>query len=597
MTEETDQEKTRPEFCLRGIGCSAGIVRGRAFVFFMPKSEFPCYKLQPGQIESEVRRFHAAVAQTRRQIQLMAEEMRSRVGAEDASVFDAHLLVLEDPAVISKTDNSIRRSRFNAEHCFESVVKNYIAFFQSLDDSFLRERISDIRDVSDRILRNLMGQTNEFSKTMLENRIVVAEALTPSETMCLEKCSAAAILTDTGNHTSHAAIFARTLGVPAVVGLQNATLRIARDDDLLVDGEQGLVYINPSKQTLDVYDQIKRRQDEIAARIAADSGKDDVTLDGKPFHIEANISGKENLESLDRARITAVGLFRSEGIFMKTNSFPPEDVQFQEYRTVTEAVPAGSICVIRTLDIGGDKYLSSSLMPPEANPFMGFRAIRFCLENKDIFKKQLRAILRTSTRKNVRIMFPLIASVRELLAAKEVLEDAKGELRSRNIPFDENIKVGAMIELPSAVIVAEDLAKHVDFFSIGTNDLTQYLLAVDRGNAKVSHLYDSYHPAVLRAIKHVIDVAHRAGIKCAVCGEMAGMADFAPFLIGCGADALSMSVPLAPLIRYNLRHSKFSEMEKLAEEILKESDPRRIQERLELFRKKIYPEQGNNDDR
>lgn len=539
-------------------------------------------------IENEIKRFHAAIAQTRQQIQVLADEMRSRVGATEASVFDAHLLVLDDPAVINKTDDSIRASQLNAEHCFNSVATHYIEFFSSLDDSFLKERVSDIRDVSDRILRNLLGESHTLTSTYLANRIVVAEDLTPSETIGLEKCRVSAILTDAGNHTSHAAIFARTLGVPAVVGLRSATLRIAQEDDLLIDGEQGLVYVNPSKQTLEVYERIEKQKKEIEARIAADSGKDDITLDGFHFNIEANVSGKENLESLDQAHVTAIGLFRSEGIFMRTNSFPSEEEQYQEYRSVTEAVPATSSCVIRTLDIGGDKHLSTALMPPEANPFMGFRAIRFCLEFKDIFKEQLRAILRTSTRKNVKIMFPMISSVSELLAAKDVLEEAKSELRSRGVAFDENIPVGAMIELPAAVSIADDLARYADFFSIGTNDLTQYMLAVDRGNAKISYLYDSYHPAVLRAIARTINSAHRANIPCAVCGEMAGTPAFAPFLIGCGADALSMSVVNSSRIRYNLRHLKLTDMKRLAAEILKESNPRRIQERLEYFRKNIF---------
>ena len=539
-------------------------------------------------IENEIKRFHAAIAQTRQQIQVLADEMRSRVGATEASVFDAHLLVLDDPAVINKTDDSIRASQLNAEHCFNSVATHYIEFFSSLDDSFLKERVSDIRDVSDRILRNLLGESHTLTSTYLANRIVVAEDLTPSETIGLEKCRVSAILTDAGNHTSHAAIFARTLGVPAVVGLRSATLRIAQEDDLLIDGEQGLVYVNPSKQTLEVYERIEKQKKEIEARIAADSGKDDITLDGFHFNIEANVSGKENLESLDQAHVTAIGLFRSEGIFMRTNSFPSEEEQYQEYRSVTEAVPATSSCVIRTLDIGGDKHLSTALMPPEANPFMGFRAIRFCLEFKDIFKEQLRAILRTSTRKNVKIMFPMISSVSELLAAKDVLEEAKSELRSRGVAFDENIPVGAMIELPAAVSIADDLARYADFFSIGTNDLTQYMLAVDRGNAKISYLYDSYHPAVLRAIARTINSAHRANIPCAVCGEMAGTPAFVPFLIGCGADALSMSVVNSSRIRYNLRHLKLTDMKRLAAEILKESNPRRIQERLEYFRKNIF---------
>ena len=580
---------TKTEYCLQGIGCAPGVARGKAFVFLQKNVELPCYKLDEKSISCEIERFKIAVSATHEQIARLSDEVRSRAGASEAEIFDAHLLVLDDPAVIGETIKAIENSGINAEHCFNSIVNRYIEFFSGLDDSYLKERVADIRDVSQRVLKNLLGLTQNSFPERFDNKIIVAEELTPSETIAFDKSHVLAMLTDVGNHTSHAAIMARSLGIPAVVGLRHATLRIAQDDDILVDGDKGLVYINPCARTLDAYEQIAMRRSRLETLIAEENFKADITADGARFHIEANISGKENLESMRKMRVSDVGLFRSEGVFLRSDRFPPEEVQFEEYSQVVNSVPAENSVVIRTLDIGGDKHISSALLTPEENPFMGFRAIRVCLEFRDIFKDQLRAILRTSARGNVKIMFPMISSLSEILAAKDILEEAKSELRARGLPFDEDIPVGSMIEIPSAVALAEDLAEEVDFFSIGTNDLTQYMLAVDRGNEKISHLYDSYHPAVIRAIAMTIRAAHRAKIPCAVCGEMAGEPNFAPLLVGLGADALSMTANSAPKIRYILRHTTLSAMRKLARDVIADANPRAIQERLTLFINEILP--------
>lgn len=576
-----NDEPVRTEYCLQGIGCAPGVARGKAFVFLQKNLTLPCYKII--DLETEILRFDRAVARTREQISALAEEVRVRSGTANAEIFDAHLLVLDDPAVIDETKKAIRVSRLNAEHCFNSTTGHYIDVFSNLEDDYLKERIYDIRDVVQRVLKNLLGMAQENAHERLNNRIVVAEELTPSETIAFDKSNVLAILTDTGNHTSHAAIIARSLGIPAVVGMRNATLRIAQDDEILVDGEKGLVYLNPSTKTLECYEQISRRRSRLEAMIAEENRKPDQTADGHAFHIEANISDKGNLTSMQKMNIADIGLFRSEGVFLRSDQFPSEEVQYEEYRQVVEAIPQSHTVTIRTLDIGGDKHVSNSLMPEEENPFMGFRAIRICLEFRDIFKDQLRAILRTSTRGNVKIMFPMISSLAELIAAKEVLEEAKTELRSHGIPFDESIPVGTMIEVPAAVSIADDLAQEADFFSIGTNDLTQYMLAVDRGNEKISHLYDSYHPAVIRAIHATIQAAHKARIPCSVCGEIAGDPAFAPLLIGLGADTLSMTVNASPRIRYILRHCRLDDMQKLAREALADPNPRNIQERMTFF--------------
>ena len=585
--ERMNDSPEKTEYCLQGIGCAPGVARGKAFVFLQKNEDIPCYKVE--DTEAEIRRFEGAIAKTREQIAKLSEEVRQRAGSAGGDIFDAHLLVLEDPAVIDETKKAMQSSKLNAEHCVNSVASRYIEFFSGLDDSYLKERVADIRDVAQRVLKNLLGTAQDNSPERFRDRIVVAEELTPSETIAFDRSHVIAILTDTGNHTSHAAIMARSLGIPAVVGLRNASLRIAQDDEILVDGDRGLIYVNPSPKTLDIYEQISLRRSRLEALIAEENVKPDTTADGSFFRIEANISGKENVETMRKTHVRDVGLFRSEGIFLRSGDFPPEEAQYEEYRRVVEALPPDAEIVIRTLDIGGDKHIASGLMPAEENPFMGFRAIRFCLEFREIFKEQLRAILRTSTRGNVRIMFPMISSLSELVNAKEVLEEAKSELRAAGVPFDENIPVGSMIEVPAAVAIAEDLAEEADFFSIGTNDLTQYMLAVDRGNEKISHLYDSFHPAVIRAIASTIEAAHKAKIPCTVCGEIAGDSVFAPLLVGLGADALSMTANSAPRIRYILRHSTLSDMRRLARSVLADPNPRNIQERMTLFINAILP--------
>ncbi|MBQ9758334.1 MAG: phosphoenolpyruvate--protein phosphotransferase, partial [Opitutales bacterium] len=508
----------------------------------------------------------------------------------EADIFDAHLLVLDDPAIVGETLKAMSATGLNAEHCFNSTARRYIEFFSGLEDDYLKERVSDIRDVTQRVLKNLLGVESQGASDRFTKRVIVAEDLTPSETTMFERSNVLALLTDMGNRTSHAAIVARAMGIPAVVGLRNASLRIAQDDDVLIDGEKGIVYINPSEKTLACYTTISRQRSRLVAMIEKELALPDVTEDGRAFHLEGNISGADDVESLKKFRLENVGLFRSEGIFLRHDRFPDEEQQFEEYRRAAEALPKTGTLVIRTLDLGGDKLISSSLLAREDNPFMGFRAIRFCLEFRDIFKDQLRGILRASAFGKIKIMFPMICSVAEVVAAKEILEEAKNELRSRGEKFDEDISVGAMIEIPAAAVIAEDIAEEVDFFSIGTNDLTQYTLAVDRGNEKISHLYDPYHPAVLKLIYFIVKAARKAGIPCAVCGEIAGDPAFAPLLLGMGVSALSMTPSCAAKIRYILRHTSFDMMQALARTVLAEPEPRNIQERLTLFINSILPD-------
>lgn len=581
----------KQEFRLQGVGCSPGVVRGKAFVFLQKNiEEIPCYKIEESAREAEAQRFERALEATREQIAGLAEDVRSRGATAEADIFDAHLLVLDDPAIVGETLKAMATTGLNAEYCFNSTSRRYIEFFAGLEDDYLKERVSDIRDVAQRVLKNLLGIAPTGTSDRYSKRVIVAEDLTPSETTTFERSNVLALLTDMGNRTSHAAIVARAMGIPAVVGLRNASLRIAQDDEILVDGEKGIVYINPSEKTLACYSTISRQRSRLAAVIEKELSLPDVTLDGSAFHLEGNIGGADDIENLKKFRLKSVGLFRSEGIFLRNDRFPSEEQQFEEYRRAAESMPEAGTLVIRTLDLGGDKLISSRLLAREDNPFMGFRAIRFCLEFRDIFKDQLRAILRASAFGKIKIMFPMICSVAEVVAAKEVLEEAKNELRSRGEKFDEDISVGAMIEIPAAAVIAENIAEEVDFFSIGTNDLTQYTLAVDRGNEKISHLYDSYHPAVLKLIYFIVKAARKTGIPCAVCGEIAGDPVFAPLLLGMGVSALSMTPNCAAKIRYILRHTDTDSVRKLARAVLAEPEPRNIQERLTLFMNSILPE-------
>lgn len=581
----------KPEFRLQGIGCSPGVVRGQAFVFLQRSiEEIPCYKIDVSGRSAEAARFEKALSDTRTQISALAEDVRSRGAVAEADIFDAHLLVLDDPAIVGETVKAMAATGLNAEHCFNSTARRYIEFFSGLDDDYLKERVSDIRDVTQRVLKNLMGLSLHGVSERFAKRIIVAEDLTPSETTTFERSNVLALLTDSGNRTSHAAIVARAMGIPAVVGLHNATLRIAQDDDILVDGEKGIVYVNPSKKTLDSYAAITLQRSRLEAIIERELEESDEMLDGRKFHLEANISGAADVASMTKFHLKNVGLFRSEGIFLRNDRFPSEEQQFEEYRKAAQAIPYPNSLIIRTLDIGGDKFISSSLLAArEENPFMGFRAIRFCLEFKDIFKDQLRAILRASAYGKVKIMFPMVISVSEVLAAKDILEECKDELRARGQKFDAEIPIGAMIEVPAAAVIADDIAEEVDFFSIGTNDLTQYTLAVDRGNEKISHLYDSYHPAVLKLIYFIIKSAHKKSIPCAICGEIAGDPAFAPLLLGMGADALSMTPSCVSKVRYILRHTDSASVQSLARNVLSEADPNNIRARLSLFMNSVLP--------
>jgi phosphotransferase system enzyme I (PtsI) len=570
MTKET----TKQEVVLQGVPASPGVAHGTAFVFLQKELEIPVYQVDVEHRVTEILRFEEAIAQTRAQIGKLRAEVASRLGEQEAQIFDAHLLVLEDNALIDETVNELKETGYNIDYCFHAVAKRFIEAFGKIDDEYLKERVTDIRDVTRRVLLNLLGHSSVTLGRLGGQRVIVSEDLTPSDTASFDKGSVLGLVTNAGSSTSHAVIMARSLQVPAVVGLNDVTARIDNGDHVLVDGYAGLVIVHPTDPTLFRYGKIQERRRDIRKVIEAVIPLPCETTDGSRLTMLANIGGPEDIEDAQKFKVEGVGLYRTESLFIRRDRFPDEEEQFEAYKQVAEALRP-RVVTIRTLDLGGDKRTSAMhFTQVEENPFMGFRAIRFCLEHRDVFREQLRAILRASAYGKVKIMYPMISGVGELIQANLVLEEAKRELRAKQLAFDAEIEVGSMIEIPSAAWTADQLAAHCSFFSIGTNDLIQYMLAVDRVNDRVAHLYEPAHPAVLRAIQHVIEAARPRGLKVSVCGEMGGDPLFAPLLVGLGASELSTAPAGLPEVKYLLRSMSMTEARNLATTVLQQSDPK-----------------------
>ena len=493
-------------------------------------------------------------------------------------------MALEDPALIGETIRVFESTGQNIETCFNQVSQRYIQAFAKFEDEYLRERASDIRDVAQRVLQNLLGQAENSLSRLADKRIVVANDVSPSDSASIDRSAAIALVTDSGSKTSHAVIVARSMKMPAVVGVRNLTKRAHNGDWAIVDGYDGVVILNPSETTLFRYGKIQEKKKSFEARLMEANRELAVTLDGVAVSLMANIEKVEEVAQVKAFAAEGVGLYRTEYLFLNSARIPTEQEQFLAYRAVAQAIAPQPV-VIRTLDLGGDKPMEGSpdLFPKENNPFMGFRAIRFCLENLEIFKDQLRAILRASACGNVRILYPMISGSEEMVRANAVLTECMAELKSRDIAFDAKLPVGAMIEIPSAAMTADILAKECVFFSVGTNDLIQYLLAIDRVNERIAHLYEPTHPAVVRTLKHIVDEAHKRGVTVSVCGEMAGDPVFAPLLLGLGVDALSMSPAWLPSVKYMVRAMTMADARALAAEALTLTSPKEIYARCDAF--------------
>ncbi len=562
---------------MKGLGVSPGIGIGKAFI--IDKSSVDIVSHHVENAENEIDRLKAAIEGAKHELDELYNISIDELGEKEAQIFKSHEMMLEDETFISEVKDRIKEEMINAEFALNEVSNIYIKMFEKIEDEYLRERAVDIRDVMNRVIRILMGITSIDFSNLAENSILVAKDLTPSDTAQIDRTKVAAMITEVGGKTSHAAIIARIMGIPTVVGLDNITDKIKNDDLVICDGKTGKVIINPSEKQLYYYTQKKFREDEINQDLRNQIGLPSVTKDGFQVSLAANIGTPNDVEMALQNDAEGIGLFRSEFIFMNRDHQPTEDEQFEKYKEVLIKMGEKPV-IIRTLDIGGDKNVPYIDIPKEMNPFLGYRAIRLCLGNVEVFRTQLRAILRASVYGNVKIMIPMISTMKELKDSKKILQQAKDELTKEGIQFKDDIEIGIMIEIPSAAIISDLLAKEVDFFSIGTNDLIQYTMAVDRMNSKLSHLYSQYHPALLRLIKGIIDNAHNAGIWVGMCGEAAGDPKLIPVFVGMGLDEFSMNSPSILRSRYIVRNLNKEDMEIIAKSTLDMENALEVEEYL-----------------
>jgi phosphotransferase system enzyme I (PtsI) len=566
----------KDEVIVNGIQASPGMAMGSAMVVAKRDLMVPFRRLDPEEIDNELARLTGAIDSSKVQLKETRDVVAADMGESYARIFDAHTMILQDKRSIEQVVEKIKGG-YNAEFAFNSVFLRHEKELWEKGDVYIKDRAGDIRDVRRRVLSNLSG-TRRSSEELLNlesDVIIIAHDLSPADTAHMRKERVLAFATDIGGRTSHTAIMARSLEIPAVVGLKNITSRVGDGDFVIVDGNRGKIVIQPSSDTLEKYSLEIERYANFTKGLLRFRDLPAVTVDGHSITLSANIESHEEVDSVVEHGAQGIGLYRTEFIYIGRKGLPTEDEQTEIYEAVSAAVKPGPV-IIRTMDLGGDKFLSAFESPKEMNPYLGWRGIRFCLARKDIFRTQLRAILRASAQGNVKIMYPMVSGLDELIEANAVLEEAKAELGREGLAFDEDCEIGIMVETPAAVMIAEELAKHVDFFSIGSNDLIQYALAADRGNEKVAYLYEPLHPAVLRFIKRTIDVAKESGIWVGLCGEMSSELTCAFLLLGMGIDELSASPYVVPEIKEMVRSVDFTEAQTVARKAMAMSDPAEI---------------------
>lgn len=583
--EPGTEEKLKQEVVLQGIAAAPGIAMGRVYLYNKHVPKIPDRTISPDEVPAEIERIHHAVARSQKELDKILGYAEQRLGGGKSKIFEAQIMILNDPLLFEAIETRIRVECKNAEFIINDEINKYQRLMLAANDEYIRERAYDVEDLKNRILRNI--QQERLHSRLQGSSVIVAESLTSADTILFSRNEVLGYATDLGGVTSHAALLSRSLKIPAVLGLRDVTNKVSSGDEVVIDGYSGRLIIHPSKESVAEFEAKRAKFLAFEQKLADLRDLPCETLDRKRIDLSVNIEFEDELDFALLQGAEGVGLYRTERLLINRDVIPREEEQYEEYKRIADKMYPHRV-ILRTFDIGGDKVLPQSL--PETNPFLGWRGIRICLDEPQLFLDQLRAILRVSTRKNVAMMFPMVATVNEVREAKKMFEQAKAELRARGIPFDDHMKIGVMIEIPSAAVMAEEISREADFVSIGTNDLIQYLLAVDRTNSVVAGLYQEFHPAVLRSIKHIIDASHKSKVWVGMCGEMAGDPLAVILLVGLGLDEFSVVAAVLPEIKKIIRSIKYKEAKRIAQKALSFSTEEEVEQYLRQVIKEKFPE-------
>ena len=579
--------KIKCKYLLKGVPASPGIAISKVFKLKSESISIDPTIVDDSSVDTEVEKFVKAVEKSKSELKSLQSKVVRKVGLENAKIFDVHQLLLEDSVIIEETIQSIKKENKSAEFAFFHIMQKYENTLNGSSTSHFQNRSSDLRDVKRRVIRHIQGDRTDQLNQLSGSAVIVTNDLTPSDAVMLEKRKVLGFATDLGGRTSHAAIMARSMEVPSVVGLRRIFNLVEEGDRIVIDGNEGKVLIQPDEKTINHYRKLQEKYYDTNRKLDEIRDLKCLTIDGKEIELSANLEFSDEAESVKSHGAKGVGLYRTDYIYLTKKELPTEEEQFQEYRKIVKKISPDSV-IIRTMDLGGDKLPKSFLIPPQENPFLGWRAIRISLDRKDIFETQLRAILRASGAGNVKILFPMISGLDEVHECKKAVENAKSELQKEGIKYDLDIEIGVIIEVPSAALLADKIAKEVDFLSIGTNDLVQYLLAVDRGNERIAYLYQHLHPAILRMIKQIIMAGHQEGVWVGMCGEMASDPLSTLILVGMDLDEFSVSPIAVPEIKKMIRSTEYREAARIAKKVLQFEKPSEVERFMtKIVRKKF----------